>query len=45
MPIHEFACKKCKKEFEELVLSSRETIHCPKCKSSQVKKLMSAAAI
>jgi putative FmdB family regulatory protein len=45
MPIYEFECKKCKEEFEELVFNTREPIHCPKCKSKQVKKLMSVAAI
>ena len=45
MPIYEFACKKCKKEFEELVFKTDEPVHCPKCNSSQVKRLMSVAAI
>ena len=41
MPIYEYHCKKCDLAFEELVRSSTETIHCPKC-SGKVKRLLSA---
>jgi putative FmdB family regulatory protein len=41
MPIFEFKCGKCGKEFEELVLSRDEKIACPKCSSKKVGKRMS----
>lgn len=45
MPIYEYKCLKCEKEFEELVSSHDELPLCPKCKSDKVEKLMSACAI
>lgn len=46
MPIYEFVCKECSKNFEELVLSvSRiDEVLCPACGSGQVKKKMSTFA-
>ncbi len=45
MPIFEYHCDTCKKEFERLVLSSEEnTVQCPKCSSLQVTKKMSATS-
>ena len=44
MPIYEFECTKCHNEFEELVLGANSSVHCPACKSGEVKKLMSRAA-
>lgn len=41
MPIYEFVCRKCKTDFEELVLSSSEKIACPKCGSKRVDRAMS----
>lgn len=46
MPIYEYVCEKCENQFDALVLSSREPDPpCPKCKSSKVKKMMSAGNI
>ncbi len=46
MPIFEFECKKCKHQFEELVLSSNESApKCPKCQHKRVSKLISAASV
>jgi putative FmdB family regulatory protein len=43
MPIFEYKCKKCGKQFEELVSGDRnKAIPCPSCKSSETEKLMSA---
>ncbi len=45
MPIYDFVCKKCKKEFERaLSLAEREKkkIKCPKCNSTQVSQTLSA---
>jgi putative FmdB family regulatory protein len=44
MPIYEFHCSGCGENFEELVFSQSSPISCPKCKGSDVKKLMSAFA-
>jgi putative FmdB family regulatory protein len=44
MPIYEYTCKQCGKEFERVVLSGNEKgITCPECKSKDVKKNMSAS--
>ena len=42
MPIYEFQCSRCGKEFEKLVFASEnETPECPDCKSKDTKKLVS----
>ncbi|MFO8049481.1 MAG: zinc ribbon domain-containing protein [Desulfosudaceae bacterium] len=42
MPIYEFKCDKCGREFEELVMvSSRDKTRCPDCGHTKVKKLIS----
>ncbi len=45
MPIFEYTCKQCGKEFERVVFSGEEEkkITCPECKSKDVKKNMSAS--
>ena len=45
MPIFEYACKKCGKEFEALVRKNQDTPSCPKCKSEDLEKLISTPAI
>lgn len=42
MPIYEYVCKDCGKEFEELVFSHDEIPACPECKSGATEKLISA---
>lgn len=45
MPIFEFKCEKCNQEFERVVFAQdKETIVCPKCHATNVKKLISAAS-
>jgi putative FmdB family regulatory protein len=46
MPIYEFICKDCSKNFEELVMSASRIgeVICPACGSGQVKKKMSTFA-
>ena len=41
MPIFEFHCTDCDKDFEVLMLGEQE-ICCPLCKGTQVKRLLSA---
>jgi putative FmdB family regulatory protein len=46
MPIYEYKCKDCNKEFELLTTSAKDhqNIQCPACKSTNVTKLISAGA-
>ncbi|MFH0812937.1 MAG: zinc ribbon domain-containing protein [Pseudomonadota bacterium] len=44
MPIYEFQCLDCGKEFEELILGSNVQVSCKHCQSSKVEKLMSAVS-
>ncbi len=43
MPIYEFICNKCSRNFEDFVLSSRKVkdVKCPSCGSEDVKKQFS----
>jgi putative FmdB family regulatory protein len=42
MPMYEYTCKECGKEYEELVsLDSQEKPPCPACNSTKVEKKMS----
>ncbi len=42
MPIFEYKCADCGKEFEELVFNRDECPPCPACESEKTGKLMSA---
>lgn len=45
MPIYEFECLRCHKEFEELILgSSTGDLQCPSCEGKELKRLLSKAA-
>ena len=46
MPIYEYQCISCGNNFEELVFSETDMkLKCPKCSSTDTKKLMSASGI
>ena len=46
MPIFEYQCETCKKEFEKLVFASDDKdVTCPECGSKTVNKKMSAASL
>jgi putative FmdB family regulatory protein len=45
MPIFEYACKKCGKEFEALVLPTTAAPACPACAGTELEKLVSSPAI
>ena len=45
MPIFEYACKACGKQFEALVRSQDKAPACPSCKSADLEKLISKPAI
>lgn len=45
MPIFEYKCNHCDKDFEKLVFSGEEiNISCPECESKDVYKKMSASS-
>ncbi|MCB2230401.1 zinc ribbon domain-containing protein [bacterium] len=44
MPIFEYQCADCGAIFEELVPNSEAKVTCPKCQSSETKKLFSMFA-
>jgi putative FmdB family regulatory protein len=43
MPIYEYECQNCSKNFEIIVTNQEEIISCPHCCSTKVKKLISLA--
>ncbi len=45
MPIYEYRCESCAREFETLVLRKSEVVQCPACGSEQLSKLISAHAV
>ncbi len=45
MPIYEYQCQNCDKNFERLVFGGDEnSISCPQCDETNVKKKMSATS-
>ncbi len=44
MPIFEYCCQDCCKEFEQLVFGSNPEVECPVCHGKKVTKLMSACS-
>jgi putative FmdB family regulatory protein len=44
VPIYEFVCRKCGREFEELVYGSDDGVECPECGASSVERKMSTFA-
>ncbi len=45
MPIFEYACKKCGKEFETLVRPGSGAPSCPACQGTELEKLLSIPAV
>ncbi|MDQ6973002.1 MAG: zinc ribbon domain-containing protein [Mariprofundaceae bacterium] len=45
MPIYEYHCDDCDKEFETLVLRKSETVVCPDCGGAHLSKMISAHAV
>jgi len=41
MPIFEYLCEQCGREFEELVFNQSKPVPCPECGSDKTNKLMS----
>jgi putative FmdB family regulatory protein len=47
VPIYEYTCKSCKKQFEQLVksMSAADKVKCPECGSSQTARSLSVFAV
>lgn len=45
MPMFEYACRECGKEFETLVRAGGAAPACPACKSDNLEKLISVPAV
>lgn len=45
MPIYEYKCSKCKKEFEVLIFNLSEKVECKFCGSKKVKRMFSTFGI
>ena len=41
MPIYEYTCNECRKQFEELIFKEGQAVGCPACGSDRTQKLMS----
>ena len=44
MPLYEYACEQCDKEFELLIRSSNDEAACPDCGTKKITKLLSLPA-
>jgi putative FmdB family regulatory protein len=44
MPIYEYTCRECGKQFEQLVRGD-STPECPACQSTRLEKMLSAFAV
>jgi len=44
MPLFEYECKECGREFEALVLGAEKPV-CPSCRSENLEKVFSAFAV
>jgi len=45
MPIYEYNCPDCGKDFETLVLGPKEKVRCPKCASKKVRRRLSCFSL
>ncbi len=45
MPIFEYRCLNCDKDFETLVMRSEETPQCPSCDGTRLEKQLSVFAV
>jgi putative FmdB family regulatory protein len=44
VPLYEYVCRKCSRQFEELVLGDAKPV-CPSCKSDDLERILSVVAV
>ena len=44
VPLYEYVCRKCSRQFEELIYGSAKA-SCPDCKSKDLERVMSVVAV
>jgi len=44
VPVYEYVCRKCSRQFEELVFGDTKP-SCPGCQSNDLEKMMSVVAV
>jgi len=44
MPIYEYKCNKCDKEFEFIVFGKEDEVECPECNGKDVERRLSACS-
>lgn len=44
MPLYEYVCRACHREFEELVMDKRDPA-CPRCKAEDVQRVLSCHSV
>jgi putative FmdB family regulatory protein len=44
VPLYEYVCRKCSRQFEELVLGDARPA-CPSCKSQDLERVLSVVAV
>jgi len=42
MPIYEYKCNACNKEFECIVIGGNDEVTCPECSGKEVERILSA---
>jgi len=45
MPIYEYRCRQCAKEFELLILKTSPVPACPSCQGQEIEQLLSGFAV
>lgn len=45
MPIYEYACPTCGKDFEKLLFRSTEEVDCPSCGGTEVRRRLSSFSV
>ncbi len=44
VPLYEYVCQKCQKQFEELVFGEQKVV-CPACQSPKVERILSTVSV
>ena len=45
MPIYEYRCRACNREFEAVILPKSDPTACPECQSTDLEKLLSSFGV